>query len=209
MHGHAGAAGADRFWPLTAMWFGMMTAMMAPTVWPWVRSFHRFSGRESEQRVRATAEFVAGYLIAWLAYSIGAASLQLGLQRAGMLGHPAASVTSGLGTAVFLCAGLYQFAPIKRACLTHCRTPLGYFLSRWHDGPTGGFRLGVNHGLFCVGCCWALMLLMCVVGMTNLGWMLILAVVMAVEKNTRWGRALSAPLGMALLSWGGAALLWR
>ena len=77
MHGHAGAPGAVGFWPLTAMWLGMMTAMMAPTVWPWVRSFHRFSSRESGQSVRATAEFVAGYLIAWLAYSIGAASLQL------------------------------------------------------------------------------------------------------------------------------------
>src|SRR4029453_14105929 len=85
MHGHAGAPGAAGFWPLTAMWLGMMTAMMAPTVWPWVRSFHRLSGRESGRRVRATAEFVTGYLIAWLAYSIGAASLQLVLQRAGML----------------------------------------------------------------------------------------------------------------------------
>jgi predicted metal-binding membrane protein len=155
MHGHAGTSGAAGFWPLTAMWFGMMTAMMAPTVWPWVRSFHRLSGREPGRRVAATAEFVAGYLVAWLAYSIGAAFLQLVLQRAGMLGHPAASVTPGLGAAVFLFAGLYQFAPIKRACLVHCRTPIGYFLSRWHDGPAGGFRLGVNHGLFCIGCCWA------------------------------------------------------
>src|SRR5262249_32597380 len=116
MHGHAGAAGADGFWPLTGMWVGLMTAMMAPTRWPGVGSFHRFSGRASGPSVRAPAEFVAGYLIAWLAYSIGAASLQLGLQRAGMLGHPAAAVTSGLGTAIFVFAGLYQLAPIKRAC---------------------------------------------------------------------------------------------
>ena len=199
MHGHAGAAGADGFWPLTAMWFGMMTAMMAPTVWPWVRAFHRFSGRESAQRVRATAEFVAGYLIAWLAYSIGAASLQVGLQRAGLLGHPAGSVPSGLGTAVFLFAGLYQFAPIKRACLTHCRTPLGYFLSRWHDGPPGGLRLGVNHGLFCVGCCWALMATSFAVGIMNWWWMAALAACAVIEQVAPNGHRVRVPLGAGLM----------
>jgi len=199
MHGHAGAAGADGFWPLTAMWFSMMTAMMAPTVWPWVRSFHRFSGRGSGQSVRATVEFVAGYLIAWLAYSIGAASLQLGLQRADMFGHPAAPVTSGMGTAIFLFAGLYQFAPIKRACLTHCRTPLGYFLSRWHDGPTGGFRLGVNHGLFCVGCCWALMATSFAVGIMNWWWMAALATIAVIEQAAPHGHRLRVTLGVGFL----------
>ena len=199
MHGHAGAAGADGFWPLTAMWFSMMTAMMAPTVWPWVRSYHRFSGRGSKQSVTATAEFVAGYLIAWLAYSIGAASLQLGLQRADMFGHPAAPVTSGMGTAIFLFAGLYQFAPIKRACLTHCRTPLGYFLSRWHDGPTGGFRLGVNHGLFCVGCCWALMATSFAVGIMNWWWMAALAAIAVIEQAAPHGHRLRVTLGVGFL----------
>ena len=199
MHGHAGAAGEGGFWPLTAMWFGMMTVMMAPTVWPWVRSFHRLSGRESGRSIRATAEFVAGYLIAWLAYSIGAASLQLVLRRAGMLGDPAASVTSGLGAAVFLFAGLYQFAPIKRACLTHCRTPLGYFLSRWHDGPTGGFRLGVNHGLFCVGCCWALMATSFAVGIMNWWWMAALAAIAVIEQAAPHGHRLRVTLGVGFL----------
>jgi len=199
MHGHAGTAGAAGFWPLTAMWFGMMTAMMAPTVWPWVRSFHRLSGRKSGPRVSETAEFVAGYLIAWLAYSIGAASLQLVLQRAGMLRDPAASVTSGLGAAVFLFAGLYQFAPIKRACLTHCRTPLGYFLSRWHDGPAGGFRLGVNHGLFCVGCCWLLMATSFAVGIMNVWWMAALAAVAVTEQVAPHGHRLRVPLGIGFV----------
>jgi predicted metal-binding membrane protein len=199
MHGHAGAAGAAGFLALTAMWFGMMTAMMAPIVWPWVRSFHRLGGRESGHSVRATAEFVAGYLIAWLAYSIGAASLQLVLQRAGMPGHSAASATSGLGAAVFLFAGLYQFAPIKRACLTHCRTPLGYFLSRWHDGPANGFRLGLNHGLFCVGCCWALMATSFAVGVMNVWWMVTLAALAATEQVAPHGHRLRVPLGIAFV----------
>jgi len=199
MHGHAGTAGAAGFWPLTAMWFGMMTVMMAPTVWPWVRSFHRLNGRASERTVIATAQFVAGYLTAWLAYALGAASLQLLLQRAGMLRHATASVTSGLGAAVFLFAGLYQFAPVKHACLTHCRTPLGYFLSRWHDGPANGFRLGVNHGLFCVGCCWALMATSFAVGIMNGWWMVALAALAVTEQVAPHGHRLRVPLGVGFM----------
>ena len=205
MHGHAGATAAAGFWPLTAMWFGMMTVMMAPTVWPWVRSFHRLNGRASERTVSATAQFVAGYLTAWLAYALGAASLQLLLQRAGMLRHATASVTSGLGAAVFLFAGLYQFAPVKHACLTHCRTPLGYFLSRWHDGPANGFRLGVNHGLFCVGCCWALMATSFAVGIMNGWWMVALAALAVTEQVAPHGHRLRVPLGVALM----IAAIWR
>jgi predicted metal-binding membrane protein len=199
MHAHAGASGPGGFWLATAVWFGMMTAMMAPTVWPWVRSFHRLSGRESGRRFTTTAEFVAGYLLAWLAYSIGAASLQLVLQRAGMLRHPTVSVTSGLGAAVFLFAGVYQFAPIKRACLTHCRTPFGYFLRRWHDGPASGFRLGLNHGVFCVGCCWALMATSFAVGVMNLWWMAALAALAVTEQVAPHGHRLRVPLGVSLV----------
>jgi predicted metal-binding membrane protein len=205
MHGHDGASGAAGFWLLSVMWFGMMTAMMAPTAWPWVQSFHRLSGREFGRRFTTTAEFVAGYLLAWLAYSIGAASLQLVLQRAGMLRHPTASMTSGLGAAVFLFAGLYQFAPIKRACLTHCRTPVGYFLRRWHDGPASGFRLGVNHGLFCVGCCWALMATSFAVGVMNVWWMVTVATLAFTEQVAPYGHQLRLPLGVAFL----IAAVWQ
>jgi len=142
---------------------------------------------------------VAGYLTAWLAYALGAASLQLLLQRAGMLRHATASVTSGLGAAVFLFAGLYQFAPVKHACLTHCRTPLGYFLSRWHDGPANGFRLGVNHGLFCVGCCWALMATSFAVGIMNGWWMVALAALAVTEQVAPHGHRLRVPLGVGFM----------
>jgi len=112
---------------------------------------------------------------------------------------------------VLLLAGAYQFTPLKYRCLEKCRSPLSFVIEHWQgrNHRQQAFRLGFDHGLFCVGCCWALMLLMFVVGTTNLGWMLILAAVMALEKNTRWGRMLSAPLGMALLSWGGATLVWH
>src|SRR5690606_16272019 len=145
------------FVPLSLVWFGMMAAMMAPAVWPWVRAFGRFDGsRTGVAAVASTATFASGYLAAWLAYSVAAAAAQMALQSAGAL-DPLNGMTNRAGALVFLAAGLYQFAPLKRACLTHCRTPFTYFLSRWRSGATGAFRMGFGHGVYCVGCCWALM----------------------------------------------------
>jgi predicted metal-binding membrane protein len=150
MAGHTHAASVIGLSPLALMWFGMMTAMMAPAAWPWLRAFHRFN-RGAEKG--ATVRFAAGYLLAWSSYSIGAALLQRALQ-ATMLMQPSRDVVlPGVGAVIFLAAGLYQFAPLKRACLLHCRTPLGYFLTHWRTGPLGAFRMGLHHGLFCVGCC--------------------------------------------------------
>lgn len=98
-------------------------------------------------------------------------------------------------------AGVYQFTPLKNRCLEKCRSPLSFVVEHWQgrNDRRHAFRLGVDHGLFCVGCCWALMLLMFVTGLGNLAWMFLLAAVMAVEKNVAWGRRLSAPLGLSLL----------
>jgi predicted metal-binding membrane protein len=100
-----------------------------------------------------------------------------------------------------LAAGLYQFTPLKHQCLEKCRSPLNFVMQHWHGGrgEQEAFRLGIHHGLFCIGCCWSLMLLMFVVGVGNLAWMLALATVMTVEKNVAWGRRLSTPLGAALI----------
>jgi predicted metal-binding membrane protein len=201
-HAHGSAAG---FLPLTVMWFGMMAAMMAPTVWPWVRSFGRFDeSRKGLAAVAATGIFAGGYLAAWLAYSVVAALIQQALQAASLL-DPLAGMTAAAGGVVFIAAGLYQFAPLKRACLTHCRSPFTYFLSRWREGATGAFRMGFGHGIYCVGCCWALMATALAVGVMNLWWMAALAGLALVEQVAPGGRALRVPLGVALL----AAGLWR
>ena len=191
-HVHAGAA--IGYWPLTAMWFGMMVAMMAPAVWPWVVAFHRFSGAPSAPRAGATALFAVGYLAAWLAYSLAASGTQLVLEHGGVLQR------SWTTAVIFLMAGLYQFAALKTACLTHCRNPLTYFLTRWRDGPAGGFRMGLHHGVFCVGCCWLLMTTMLAVGATNLWWMGALAALTATEQASSFGHRLRRPLGIALLA---------
>lgn len=199
---HAHAGGGAGFWSLTVMWFGMMTAMMAPTVWPWVRSFHRFDASGSSPA--ATIQFAGGYLAAWLAYSICAAIVQLGLGRAGAL-DAMAGMSARAGAIVFLAAGLYQFAPLKRACLTHCRSPIGFFLTRWRNGPAAGFRIGLEHGIHCLGCCWALMATALAVGVMNLWWMAALAAIALVEQVAPHGDTFRRPLGVALI----AAGVWR
>jgi predicted metal-binding membrane protein len=113
------------------------------------------------------------------------------------------------GSLLLIVAGLYQFTPLKYRCLDKCRSPLSFVLGYWQGGAaraSNAFRLGVHHGLFCVGCCWALMLLMFAVGTGNVVWMLMLGTVMAVEKNVSWGRRLSAPLGVLLVISGFAML---
>ncbi len=114
-----------------------------------------------------------------------------------------------LGAAVLAIAALYQFSPLKYRCLDKCRTPFSFAMARWRGTRhrKHAFLLGIDHGLFCVGCCWALMLLMFVVGAGSVGWMLLLGAVMAAEKNLTWGRRLSLPLGIGLLIWSAAIVV--
>jgi predicted metal-binding membrane protein len=186
---------------LTGMWLAMMTAMMAPVAWPWIVAFQRF-GADARARsagaVAATLSFSSGYLVAWLGYSILAAALQRGLTALGIFdGHP---WSSAVRAGILIGAGAYQFAPLKRACLSHCRNPITYFLTRWRNGPTAGFRLGLGHGVFCVGCCWALMATALAVGMANLWWMAALTAVAFVEQVIPHGDRIRVPLGIALIA---------
>ena len=181
------------------MWFVMMSAMMAPTVWPWVSAFHKMNSPVMSTPVvsgfRGTAVFVSGYAVAWLLYSLAAASIQL------LLPHQLPTTFTAL---TLFMAGAFQFTPIKRACLTHCRNPLTYFLTRWRDGRSGGFRMGFSHGLFCVACCWALMATTLAVGVMSLWWMAALAIVTFAEQVSPWGDGVRIAVGVALM--GAAAM---
>jgi predicted metal-binding membrane protein len=170
-----------------------------------VRAYYRFSGGGRAADTGATARFAAGYLLAWLAYAIGAALLQRVLLRTALMPPASDVVIPRVGAVILLVAGLYQFAPLKRACLTHCRTPLGYFLTRWRNGPMGAFRMGLQHGLFCVGCCWALMATAFAVGVMNVWWMAALGVLAFVEQVAPQGQMLRRALGTAFL----VAGIWR
>ena len=186
------------------MWFVMMSAMMAPTVWPWVSAFHRMNSAAVSGLSR-TMVFLGGYVVAWLLYSLAAASIQF------LLPH---HLPTALAASILFIAGAFQFAPIKRACLTHCRNPLTYFLTRWRDGSSGGFRMGFDHGLFCVACCWALMATTLAVGVMSLWWMAALAVVTFAEQVSPWGDRVRILAGVALIAGGmiigvdAAAMRW-
>jgi predicted metal-binding membrane protein len=183
-----------------AGWMLMTVAMMLPTSLPLIAFFQALV-RRGPHHVRLVVILIVGYLAVWSAFAVVAHVGDLGI-------HAALARTSGLpghawaiGAGIFIVAGLYQFSPFKYRCLDKCRSPVSFVMGHWHGGRHGAeaFRLGMHHGLFCLGCCWSLMLLMFAVGVGSIGWMLALGAVMAVEKNVSWGRRLSAPLGVALI----------
>jgi predicted metal-binding membrane protein len=184
-----------------AGWVLMIAAMMLPTTLPILGIFRRISaGRPHANRLLALV--VCGYLLAWVGYGVAAHAADWLLHL--LAQHSSWLTTRGwiVGAAVLAGAGLFQFSALKYRCLDKCRTPLGFVIQRWRGiSPSReALRLGFDHGLFCVGCCWALMLLMFVLGAASIGWMLALAAIMAAEKNLPGGRRLSMPLGAALIA---------
>ena len=190
-------------------WTVMTIAMMLPTSLPILTTFSVVIG-ERRDRPLLLALVVVGYLLIWALFGVSAHLGQVGLRQAVLANGWAASRWWMTGGVILMLAGLYQFTPLKHRCLEKCRSPLSFVIGHWQgrDDARQAFRLGIDHGLFCVGCCWALMLLMFVVGTTSLVWMLLLGIVMAIEKNVRWGRRLSAPVGVLLLCWGTVAFLY-
>jgi predicted metal-binding membrane protein len=152
---------------------------------------------------------LVGYLTIWTLFGILVYLGDSGLHAAVASNAWLADHAWALGATTLLLAGIYQFTPLKYHCLEKCRSPFSFITQHWRgrDEPGQAFLLGIHHGLFCVGCCWTLMLLMFAVGVGNFGWMLVLGGVMATEKNLPWGRHLSRPLGVLLVAWGLGLLL--
>jgi predicted metal-binding membrane protein len=185
-----------------AAWILMTAAMMLPTTLPLFNTFDRLTARRPDHG-RLLMLLGLGYMTVWGAFGLLAHALHSALLFA-LASIPALAWHGWLiGAATIALAGAFQFSSLKYRCLEKCRTPLSFVIEHWRGQAQArhAFMLGLQHGLFCVGCCWALMLLMFALGAGSLGWMLLLAAVMAIEKNVRWGRRLSAPLGVALLSW--------
>lgn len=181
-------------------WTVMCVAMMLPTSLPVLATLHMLAG---ERRDRALLIALAGlgYLAAWSVFGVMLGPVGLALQAAVATWAGPDVLVRVMAPALLLLAGLFQFSPLKYRCLEKCRSPLSFVLSHWHGRRQRwqAFHLGWASGVFCVGCCWALMLLMFLSGVGHLAWMLGLGVVMALEKNARWGRRLSAPVGVALI----------
>ena len=191
-----------------AGWTLMTFAMMLPTSLPLVQLFQRIT-RQRPNPTRLVVLLIAGYLSVWVMFGVVAHIGDRALHELVAVSAWLEANAWMLGAGTLLLAGAYQFTPLKYHCLDKCRSPLSFITEHWlgNRQQAQAFRLGVHHGIFCVGCCWSLMLLMFVVGIGNVGWMLVLGTVMAVEKNMPWGRRLSAPLGVGLLAGALAVLL--
>lgn len=186
-----------------SMWAVMMAAMMLPSALPMVLAFVELA-TDSTGRSRARS-FVAAYLLVWLAFSAAASTAQWAFQALGWVNPMIVSTSAWLSAALLSIAGLYQFSPLKHICLARCRSPMGFLLGEWRAGAAGAFVMGARHGLFCLGCCWALMALLFVGGVMNLAWVAALAIVVAIEKLAPLGTRLAPLLGIALLGAG----MWR
>jgi predicted metal-binding membrane protein len=182
-----------------AAWQAMVAAMMLPSGLPLIRLFEVVSG-EQERPGRARAAFLGGYGVVWTGFGALAFLGDVGVHHA-VEAVPAIAERPWLvaGSALAL-AGAFQFSELKDRCLSKCRHPGPYLLARYRRGAAGGFRLGFAHGLFCLGCCWALMLVMFAAGVAVLWWMAALTAVMVYEKTGRHGRALTPLVGVALLA---------
>jgi predicted metal-binding membrane protein len=190
--------------PLFVMWMVMMVAMMLPTATPMILTF-ALVARNRRQRQRPyvpVAVFASGYLAVWAAFSAAAAAAQWLLHRAALLSPMMVSSSALLGGVLLLLAGIFQFSPLKRTCLTRCRAPLEFITAHWREGWGGAFLMGLEHGLFCTGCCWALMALLFVLGIMNLLWIAILTVLVGLEKILPRRIFLSRGTGVLLTLWG-------
>lgn len=197
---------ADVFFTF-AMWTVMMVGMMTASATPLIVLFtamHR--GRGAQRAPRVVFAFTAGYLVVWTAFSAGAALAQWVLHQTAMLSPAMTTSSARLSSAILIAAGVYQLTPFKGACLTHCRSPLGFLMSHWRNGTAGALRMGMEHGTYCLGCCWALMSVLFVVGVMNLLWVAAMTVFVLVEKIGPGGAFVARIAGFAMIAAG--ILVW-
>ncbi|MEQ8966317.1 MAG: DUF2182 domain-containing protein [Azospirillaceae bacterium] len=207
-----------------AMWAIMMVAMMLPSAAPMMlfyatvarrtggggpgvdRSVDRSGGRSAGGPLVHGAAFAGAYVVVWTGFSALATAAQWALERAALLSPMMVSTSAVLGGGLLVLAGLYQLTPVKTACLRHCRSPARFLSRHWRPGAAGAFRLGLVHGLFCLGCCWLLMALLFVGGVMNLAWIAVLTAVVALEKLVPHGPWLGRAAGIALVGAGAVML---
>ena len=188
-----------------AMWSAMMVGMMLPSAAPMILTFETVNRR---RRARgdgyvATAVFTAGYLIVWGLFGVAATLAQAGLASAALLSPSMRASSPAVAGVLFVAAGVWQLTPLKHACLRSCRSPFDFVVNRWRDGRAGALRMGLAHGVQCLGCCWMLMVLMFALGAMNLLWMAAVAGVVFVEKLFPAGPWIARGGGVAMLLAGG------
>jgi predicted metal-binding membrane protein len=183
------------------VWTVMMAAMMLPAAAPMILTFASAQARRDHAAAVPTWIFVAGYLFVWSAAgAVGYGLIEVGSEASRYLGSVDRAIWGPLVLAATLVgAGIYQFTPLKRVCLRHCRSPMAFVALHWRDGPLGAARMGIWHGAYCLGCCWALFAILAVAGIMSLPWMLALTLVVFAEKMFPHGQRLSTMIGLALI----------
>jgi len=188
------------------MWSVMMAGMMLPSAAPMISAYSRTIHSGTRGLHGSTVMFVAGYLATWSGFAVLATAAQWVLHDAALVNTMGASTSRWLGGALLLVAGAYQFTGSKQACLRQCRSPVGFLMTFWRNGRAGALILGMHHGVVCVGCCWALMAVLFVLGVMNLWWIALLAAGVLLEKLIP-NRAITWTLGAGLAVWGAGLLI--
>ena len=190
---------------LFLMWAVMMAAMMLPTAAPMILAYARMQAAERARGAgwRPVWMFSGGYVVAWAGFSLAAAILQAGLTNLAFMSPMMMKAASGpLAGGILVVAGLYQFTPLKQTCLRLCRTPLSFLMTEWREGNLGALQMGLRHGLFCIGCCWALMGLLFVGGVMNAAWIIAITFYVLIEKILPGGGTLSKLTGLSMIGAG-------
>jgi predicted metal-binding membrane protein len=194
---------------LFAMWAVMMVGMMVPSALPMILAF---AGVNRSRRAKSlsyvsTSTFVLGYVAAWIGFSIAATLAQEALHSGALVSSMGISSSRIFGGIVLMATGIFQWTPLKNACLRHCRSPIGFLLNDWRDGSGGAFQMGLRLGAYCVGCCWLLMGLLFVAGVMNLWWVAAITAFVLVEKVAPAGLWIARVSGTSMIVWGGWMLL--
>lgn len=189
---------------MLGMWWVMMIAMMLPSAAPVILLATAVNRRShaATPPFGTAGFFTAGYLAAWLLFSLAAAAAQWGLAGNGLLSHSMRSTSTALSAALLIAAGLWQLTPVKQACLRHCRSPVQFLTRHRRPGNSGALAMGLVHGTYCLGCCWFLMALLFVGGVMNLYWIAGLALIVLAEKVLPQGYWFSRTTGTALIAAG-------
>jgi predicted metal-binding membrane protein len=189
---------------LLLMWLIMMIAMMIPSVSPLILIFAMIN-RQRQQRKSPfvpAGYLLSGYFLVWAAFSLIATCLQWLLQQISLLNPEMETTSKVLGAIILISAGVFQFTPLKHTCLNHCRTPFNFIHRHWKEGKLGALKMGVENGMYCLGCCWVLMILLFVSGIMNLLWIAIIALFVLIEKVLPAAKPISFVAGIVLIAYG-------
>ncbi len=186
------------------MWSVMMIAMMLPSATPMILTFFAINKKHHSLRKKFTPTwiFISGYLLVWIGFSLLATIAQWSLHTLALTLPASKIITPTVSVVILTTAGIYQFTPIKKACLKSCQSPLSFILGNWREGKLGSFIMGLQHGLYCLGCCWVLMGILLVVGVMNLLWVAIIAIFIFIEKVVQFTNLFSNIGGILLIGWG-------